>query len=102
MLERISPLRFRHTELASRLFEKSEIGDLRNTERLRDFGVLAYQVDHQLNPFGSDRHVAHDTAPELLEHFSSEAPIGEPPLIQNDIDHLVSVARLEAKEEAAQ
>ena len=82
----------RHTEVAPRLVEKTEIGDLRNTEGLRDFCVLAYQVDHQLNPFRSDRHVAHNTAPELLEHFGSEAPIGEAPLIQNDIDHLVAVA----------
>src|SRR6476619_1476573 len=97
MLERISPLRFRHTELASRLFEHTEIGDLRDTEGLRDFDVLAYQADHPLNPCGSDRHGAHDTAPELREHVGSDAAIGEPPLIQNDIDHLVAVARLEAK-----
>ena len=58
MVERISPLRFRHAELASRLFEKTEIGDLRDTEGLRDFGVLAYQVE-ELVPAAVSRSIHH-------------------------------------------
>src|ERR1044072_9175052 len=101
-VEKAWSLLFCHAELAPRFVEKTEIGDLRNTEGLRDFRVFTHQIDHQLNPFGFDRHVAHNTAPELLEHFGSESPVGQSPLSQNDIDHLVSVARFEAEKKTTQ
>src|SRR5580765_5637442 len=95
-------LRFGHAELASRPFEEAVIDDLRDVERLRHFRILAYQIDHELHALRFHRHVADNPAAELLEHLAGESPVGEPPLLHDDTDHFVAIARFDAEKKSAQ
>ena len=80
--------------LTARLFKETEIADLRHRKRLRDLGIFAHQVDHELQPFRLDRHVTQNAAIELPQHLAGELSIGEPPLLHDDIHHFLAVARL--------
>src|SRR6266545_5360444 len=89
----------RHVELAAGFFEKAVVDNLRNRERLSDFGIFTHHVDHQLHAFGFDRHIANDAAAKLLQHLAREPSVVQLPLLHDDVDDLFAIPRIDTENE---